>query len=68
MPTPESQSDTGGRTIIKLGAVGCVHGVDIDTANFNGNESPASDVWGANVPAGESISEDSPLVSSSLFP
>ncbi|KAM0746786.1 Allantoicase [Meredithblackwellia eburnea MCA 4105] len=33
--------------IVKLGApLADVVGVDIDTANFNGNESPASDVWG----------------------
>lgn len=51
-------------TIIKLGATGTVSGVDVDTANFNGNESPASDVWGAYVPAGETIAEDSPLVRS----
>lgn len=49
--------------MIKLGAPGVIHGVDIDTANFSGNESPASDVWGAFVPEGEKIKEDSELVS-----
>lgn len=51
-----------GRTIIKFGTLGTISGVDIDTANFNGNEAPASDVWGANVPAGQTIPENSPLV------
>ncbi|KAI5479265.1 allantoicase [Pseudohyphozyma bogoriensis] len=45
--------------IVKLGALGSVVGVDIDTGCFSGNESPASEVWGANVPAGETIAADS---------
>ncbi|GAA5840449.1 hypothetical protein JCM9279_007329 [Rhodotorula babjevae] len=48
-------------TIIKLGALGEVVGCDIDTGHFAGNESPASGVWGANVPEGQTITEDSPL-------
>lgn len=47
--------------VVKLGAQGSIAGVDIDTGCFNGNESPESDVWGANVPDGETIAEDSPL-------
>ncbi|GAA5912775.1 uncharacterized protein JCM6883_006231 [Sporobolomyces salmoneus] len=47
--------------VVKLGAKGSVVGVDIDTGHFSGNESPASGVWGALVPAGETITEDSPL-------
>ncbi|GAA5847645.1 hypothetical protein JCM3766R1_002433 [Sporobolomyces carnicolor] len=47
--------------VVKLGAKGSVVGVDIDTGHFSGNESPASGVWGALVPEGEVISEDSPL-------
>ncbi|GAA6024809.1 hypothetical protein JCM11491_005615 [Sporobolomyces phaffii] len=47
--------------VVKLGAKGSVVGVDIDTGHFAGNESPASGVWGALVPEGEKISEDSPL-------
>lgn len=30
--------------IIKLGAVGRIHGLDIDTANFSGNEAPEASV------------------------
>ncbi|GAA5953842.1 hypothetical protein JCM21900_005489 [Sporobolomyces salmonicolor] len=48
-------------TIIKLGALGSIVGCDIDTGHFSGNESPASGVWGAHVPEGETINEDSPL-------
>ncbi|GAA5969566.1 hypothetical protein JCM11641_008162 [Rhodosporidiobolus odoratus] len=48
-------------TIIKLGALGSVVGCDIDTGHFSGNESPASGVWGAYVPEGEKIEEDSSL-------
>ncbi|GAA6038454.1 hypothetical protein JCM8097_007659 [Rhodosporidiobolus ruineniae] len=48
-------------TIIKLGALGRIVGCDIDTGHFSGNESPASGVWGAYVPEGETIKEDSPL-------
>ncbi|GAA5926177.1 allantoicase [Sporobolomyces koalae] len=47
--------------IVKLGAKGSIVGVDIDTGHFSGNESPASGVWGALVPEGETISQDSPL-------
>ncbi|GAA6060242.1 hypothetical protein JCM10212_003482 [Sporobolomyces blumeae] len=47
--------------IVRLGATGVVHGVDIDTGHFTGNESPASGVWGAFVEPGQSISEDSSL-------
>ncbi|KAL8280170.1 hypothetical protein RQP46_007500 [Phenoliferia psychrophenolica] len=47
--------------IVQLGARGSIAGCDIDTGCFNGNESPESDVWGASVPAGESIAADSPL-------
>ncbi|GJN92527.1 hypothetical protein Rhopal_005557-T1 [Rhodotorula paludigena] len=46
-------------TIIKLGALGKIVGCDVDTGHFSGNESPASGVWGAHVPEGETISEDS---------
>ncbi|GAA5823941.1 hypothetical protein JCM3770_004140 [Rhodotorula araucariae] len=48
-------------TIIKLGALGEMVGCDIDTGHFSGNESPASGVWGAHVPEGETITEDSAL-------
>uniref|UniRef100_A0A0K3CJT1 BY PROTMAP: gi/647399996/emb/CDR45051.1/ RHTO0S10e04544g1_1 [Rhodosporidium toruloides] n=1 Tax=Rhodotorula toruloides TaxID=5286 RepID=A0A0K3CJT1_RHOTO len=48
-------------TIIKLGALGSIVGCDVDTGHFSGNESPASGVWGAYVPEGESIKEESPL-------
>ncbi|BGP42045.1 Allantoicase [Rhodotorula kratochvilovae] len=48
-------------TIIKLGALGEIVGCDIDTGHFSGNESPASGVWGAHVPEGETITEDSAL-------
>ncbi|GAA5992512.1 hypothetical protein JCM5350_003502 [Sporobolomyces pararoseus] len=47
--------------VVKLGATGSVLGVDIDTGHFSGNESPASGVWGALVPEGQTIPEDSPL-------
>ncbi|KAK4052373.1 Allantoicase [Microbotryomycetes sp. JL201] len=47
--------------IIKLGALGKLQGCDIDTGHFNGNESPASGVWGAYVPDGQAISESSEL-------
>lgn len=33
--------------IIKLGATGLIHGFDIDTTNFNGNEAPAASVHGS---------------------
>ncbi|SGY62302.1 BQ5605_C007g04675 [Microbotryum silenes-dioicae] len=47
--------------IIKLGALGTLQGCDIDTGHFSGNESPASGVWGACIPEGETITESSPL-------
>lgn len=48
-------------TIIKLGALGSISGFDIDSGHFSGNESPASGVWGAYVPEGQTLKEDSPL-------
>ncbi|GAA5837510.1 hypothetical protein JCM11251_002125 [Rhodosporidiobolus azoricus] len=48
-------------TIMKLGALGSIVGCDIDTGHFSGNESPASGVWGAFIPEGATIKEDSPL-------
>ncbi|POY71644.1 hypothetical protein BMF94_5339 [Rhodotorula taiwanensis] len=51
------------RTIIKLGALGSISGFDIDSGHFSGNESPASGVWGACVPEGQTLKEDSQLVS-----
>ncbi|GAA5986251.1 hypothetical protein JCM10908_006475 [Rhodotorula pacifica] len=48
-------------TIIKLGALGSISGFDIDSGHFSGNESPASGVWGAYVPEGQTLKEDSHL-------
>lgn len=54
---------------MRIGApLGSVMGFDIDTGHFNGNESPASGVWGADVPDGQTIEENSAEVRvASLF-
>lgn len=35
--------------VIKLGMAGCVHGVEVDTAHFTGNQVPACSVWAASL-------------------
>lgn len=36
--------------IIKLGMPGCVHGIEVDTTHFTGNQVPACSVWAASLP------------------
>ncbi|SCV73462.1 BQ2448_7388 [Microbotryum intermedium] len=47
------------RAIVKLGAAGAIHGFDIDTRHFAGNECPATDVWGATVEPDQTIKNES---------
>ncbi|KAM0746720.1 Allantoicase [Meredithblackwellia eburnea MCA 4105] len=51
--------------IIKLGAIGTLTGVDIDTRVFDGNESPASSVWGCYLPPSTTTKEDTPIAEDS---
>lgn len=45
--------------IVALGPRACVlHGFDIDTTNFNGNEGPQADVWGLSLGAHEAAQEE----------